>query len=135
MQKNDNIPVLTDLIEKGIEIKLSELGLDTSQDLILDANEREELGLDVSRDLKLDTDRSEEPGLDASRDLLLDADDRDEPEFDASQLTLDTAPISSDSSDNPALEQMIRQILDQHMELAVQEIKQAISQAGNTEGE
>lgn len=101
MIKNDHIPVLTDLIEKGIEIDLSELGLDSSQDLILDV------------------------------------DDREEPEIDITQLELENDSISnslSDNSlsDNPVIEKMIRQILDEHMELAVQEIKLAIQQTEKT---
>lgn len=91
MLKDDNIPVLTDLIEKGIEIKLSELGLDTNQDLILEVDEREEPQIN---DTQL--------------------------EFEAEANTL---------SNNPALEQTIRRILDEHMELALEEIKSAISQA------
>ena len=74
MQKNPKIPVLTELIDKGVEIKLSELGLD--QDLSMGNN--------------------------------------------------------SDSTalqDNPALEQEIRRILDEHMELAWQEIRELIRRA------
>ena len=74
MQDDTEIPVLIDLIEKGIEIKLSELGL--------------------------------------NHDPLLDQRD-----------PLDT------QLDNPALEQEIRRILDEHLELAWQEIKIAIQKA------
>lgn len=74
MQDDTEIPVLIDLIEKGIEIKLSELGLN-------------------------------------HRPLL----DQHDP--------LDT------QLDNPALEQEIRRILDEHLELAWQEIKIAIQMA------
>jgi hypothetical protein len=74
MQDDTEIPVLIDLIEKGIEIKLSELGLNHSP--------------------------------------LLDQRD-----------PLDT------QLDNPALEQEIRRILDEHLELAWQEIKIAIQKA------
>jgi hypothetical protein len=76
MTDNTNIPVLTDLIEKGVEIELSELGLD----------------------------QDPPTGKDAV-DIVLD--------------------------DNPALEQEIRRILDEHMELAWQEIRVAIQQAGS----
>ena len=75
MQKNPKIPVLTDLIEKGVEIKLSELGLDP------------------------------------------------DPEIDQTEV------LTSLSAD-PALEQEIRRILDEHMELAWQEIRIVIQQAG-----
>lgn len=74
MQDDTEIPVLIDLIEKGIEIKLSELGLNHGP--------------------------------------LLDQRD-----------PLDT------QLDNPALEQKIRRILDEHLELAWQEIKIAIQKA------
>ena len=75
MQKKPKIPVLTDLIEKGVEIKLSELGLDP------------------------------------------------DPEIDQTEV------LTSLSAD-PALEQEIRRILDEHMELAWQEIRIAIQQSG-----
>ena len=38
MDREENIPLLTDLIEKGVEIDISELGLDDSSDLILEAD-------------------------------------------------------------------------------------------------
>ncbi len=76
MTDDTNIPVLTDLIEKGVEIELSELGL----------NQDPPIGKDAV-------------------DIVLD--------------------------DNPALEQEIRRILDEHMELAWQEIRVAIQEAGS----
>ena len=82
MQDDANIPILTDLIEKGVEIELSELGLDP----------------DPPIDTDTDTDT-------------------------------DTATIAL--LDNPALEQEIRRILDEHMELAWQEIRIAIQEAGD----
>lgn len=75
MQKDPKIPVLTDLIDTGVEIELSELGLGPEPPIGDD-------GLATS--------------------LLV----------------------------NPALEQEIRRILDEHMELAWQEIGIAIQQAG-----
>lgn len=92
MLKNDHIPLLTDLIEKGIEIKLSELGLDTGEDLILDA------------------------------------DDHQQPQIDATELDSNEAITTDPLSENPALEQAIRRILDEHTELIWQEIKLAIQQ-------
>lgn len=87
MSDESNIPVLTDLIEKGVEIKLSDLGLDQ--------------------------------------------------EFAIGDATSDS---TSDSvvkiSMTPALGQEIRRILDQHMELAWQEINLAIQQTTtNSESE
>ena len=93
MLKNDNIPVLTDLIEKGIEIKLSELGLDAGQNLILDV------------------------------------DDREEPQINVTELEFNETATSNPFSENPALEQKIRRILDEHMQLTLQEIKIAIQQS------
>ncbi|RLA12815.1 MAG: hypothetical protein DRQ59_06710 [Gammaproteobacteria bacterium] len=75
MADDTDIPVLTELIGKGIEIKLSELGL------------------------------SHSPLLDKQKVL---------------------EPLQ----DSLALEQEIRRILDEHMELAWQEIKIAIQAAG-----
>jgi hypothetical protein len=75
MQKEPKIPVLTDLIDEGVEIELSELGLDPEQS-IGDGN------------------------------------------------------LANSLEDNPALEQEIRRILDEHMELAWQEIRIAIQRVG-----
>jgi len=82
MTDNTNIPVLTDLIEKGVEIDLSELGLD------------------------------QEPPTDLDQDPPIDKD-----------------AVASALADDPALEQEIRRILDEHMELAWHEIRLAIKQA------
>jgi hypothetical protein len=76
MADDIDIPVLSDLIEKGIEIKLSELGL--------------------------------------SHSPLLDRQETIEP-----------------MQHSPALEQEIRRILDEHLELAWREIRVAIRQASS----
>jgi len=76
MTNNDNIPVLTDLIEKGVNIELSELGLDQDPPVSKDA-------------------------------------------------------VAIALHDDPALEQEIRRILDEHMELVWQEIRLAIKEAGS----
>lgn len=87
MSDESNIPVLTDLIEKGTEIELSDLGLGQ---------------------------------VFATSDAMSDS-------------TSDTAVKISMT---PALGQEIRRILDQHMELAWQEINLAIQQATtNSESE
>lgn len=83
MSDQGNIPTLTDVIEHGIEIKMSDLGLD---------DEIENTEIDIG-----------EP------DLI----------------------IGDPFADNPALEQTIRRILDEHMELALQEIKLAIQRELN----
>jgi len=87
MSDESNIPVLTDLIEKGVEIKLSDLGLDQ--------------------------------------------------EFAIGDATSDSTSDSAVKiSMTPALGQEIRRILDQHMELAWQEINLAIQQTTtNSESE
>jgi hypothetical protein len=87
MSDQNDIPILTDLIEKGIEIKMSDLGLDESLD-----NEIEE---PFNEDSEIEIAVSEVETIDPFQD-------------------------------NPALEQTIRRILDEHMELAWHEIKLAI---------
>jgi hypothetical protein len=91
-----DIPVLTDLIESGIEIKMSDLGLDHSPqiesvDQFDDATE-----IDIFNDA-------------APIDITA-------PDFGA----------VDPSADTPELEKIIRQILDEHMEQAWQDIKLAI---------
>ena len=76
MKDDANIPVLTDLIAKGVEIELSELGLD------------------------------QDPPID---------------------IGLVADPVHG----NAALEQEIRRILDEHLELAWQEIRIVIQQASS----
>ncbi len=95
MSEQGNIPTLTDLIEKGIEIKMSDLGLDDELRLGVNDADAEDEKIDIT-----------EPDL-----------DRTEPEF-----AID--PFEN----NPALEQNLRRILDEHMELALQEIIIAIRQ-------
>jgi len=87
MSDQSDIPILTDLIEKGIEIKISDLGLDESMD-----NKASE---PFNVDSEIEVAASEAEAFD---------------------------PFA----DNPALEQTIRRILDQHTELAWQEIRLAI---------
>jgi hypothetical protein len=87
MSDQSDIPILTDLIEKGIEIKISDLGLDESMD-----NKASE---PFNGDSEIEVAASEAEAFD---------------------------PFA----DNPALEQTIRRILDEHTELAWQEIRLAI---------
>jgi hypothetical protein len=82
-----DIPLLTDLIESGIEIKISDLGLDDSSPI--------------------------EP--------VAQFDDATEIDIIASDFG-----AANQFEDNPELEKVIRQILDEHMELAWQDIKLAI---------
>jgi len=87
-----NIPTLTDLIEDGAEIKISDLGLDDVLEVRTDDPDTDDTVIDMTG-----------PDLDTADPLL----------------------------DNPALEQAIRRILDEHMELALQEIKLAIQRELN----
>ena len=87
MSEQSNIPTLTDLIDEGVEIKISDLGLDDELDIKTDNPDFDDTVIDVT-----------EPDLGAVDPFM----------------------------DNPALEQTIRRILDEHLELAWQEIKLAI---------
>lgn len=87
MSDRNDIPVLTDLIEKGAEISMSDLGLDDDLEIEADAAYIDDTGIDESSP--------------ASRSL-------------------------DPFEDNPALGYAIRAILEEHLELAWQEIKLAI---------
>ena len=92
MSDKSDIPVLTDVIEKGIEITMSDLGLDD--------------------------------------DLEIEADD----EYFGNPAVDQVTPGSGETDpfkDNPAFEYAIQSILDEHMELAWQEIKLAIQRELN----
>ena len=94
MLKNDHIPVLTDLIEKGTDIKLTEL--EHNKDLILSANGREEPHIDVTQ-------------------LYFDK-----------EIKAEAKPISHTFTNDADLEKKIQNILNDHMEQALTEIKLAI---------
>ena len=87
MSDQSDIPVLTDVIEKGMEITLSDLGLDDDLEIKADDTDIDDI-----------------------------TDDEDAPDLGAID------PFE----DNPALEYAIYRILEEHMELAWQEIKLAI---------
>ena len=87
MSDQSDIPVLTDLIEKGMEITLSDLGLDD--------------------------------------DLEIKDDDTDIDDIAVDEAAPDLGAIDP-FEDNPALEYAIYRILEEHMELAWQEIKLAV---------
>ena len=107
MSDQDDIPILDDLIERGIEITLSDLGLD--DDPPLPAADV------IAAEVKFEADDSL-----AAAPLAASA-------FSDVQNT--TTPSPADLlADNPALEQAVRRILDEHMELAWQEIRFAIQQ-------
>ncbi len=99
MSEKNDIPVLTDLIEKGVEITMSDLGLDNppiEQDMTIPVDD---LDIEIG-----------DPSL-APRDPTIGNSD----------------PVGREYlADNPALEREVRRILDEHMELAWQEIRLAI---------
>ncbi len=90
MNSDDDIPVLTDLIEEEISISLPELGLDLDQDLYIEEDDPP-----INMHIEPDTQPVEQ-----------------------------TTPAITEI--DPKLEQTIRRILDEHLELAWQEIRLAI---------
>jgi len=99
MSDQDDIPVLNDLIERGIEITLSDLGLNDESTMPVSDT--------INTELSFTADEAAPYRVDA-----------------ALTPALGTDPLAV----NPALEQAIRRILDEHMELAWQEIRLAIQQ-------
>jgi hypothetical protein len=94
MTDNNEIPLLTDLIESGPEITLSDLGLDNDPSVVVDEPTSNQFASD---------------GTSMEIDPIL--------------------PVAGSSLDiDPALEQTVRRILDEHTELAWQEIRLAIQQ-------
>jgi len=104
MSDEDEIPVLDDLIERGIEITLSDLGLDDDPPLRARDIRAAELEIDFGDAAALALDAAP-PAADAVARVTRDADSR---------------------AGYPALEREVRSILDEHMELAWQEIRLAI---------
>ncbi len=102
MSDRDNIPVLTDLIEKGLEITMSDLGLD---------DEVEFGGGGDYEDTEIEITEPEVEQADVEQAAVERAINAEADEF---------------LADHPELEQAIRRILDEHTELALQEIKLAI---------
>ena len=126
MSDKDDIPVLNDLIERGAEVTMSDLGLDDYAD---------DPPLQV-RDVI-----AAEAQAQAQESTELDFDADDAAPFTAAVYTRDTPGTSAfkpeslgspakhrPSCRQPALEQAVRRILDEHMELAWQEIRLAIQQ-------
>ena len=114
MSEEDDIPVLDDLIERGIEITLSDLGLDDEPPLsVADVLAAElEIDYDDAAPLVADSPQDEAPV--------------ENPYPAYARVT--ELPATHPLADNPALEQAVRRILDEHMELAWQEIRLAIQQ-------
>ena len=127
MNDKDDIPILNDLIERGAEVTLSDLGLDDYAD---------DPALQVSDVIAAES----EALAQESTELEFDTDDAapftaavytrtaaDVPAFIPESLAVNP-PSMEPLADNPALEQAVRRILDEHMELAWQEIRLAIQQ-------
>lgn len=99
MSEQGTIPTLTDLIEKGIEIKMSDLGLDDDLQFGL-ADEEDEF-------------------------------DTTQPDYAETADDPFASPANTEDAfaGDHALEQNIRRILDEHLELAFAEIKLAIQKS------
>jgi hypothetical protein len=111
MSDRDDIPVLDDLIESGIEITLSDLGLDDADDPTL----RVEDVMEADLEFEADEAAPYAPAPLAASPFI--------------PASLAAIPSGADAlADNPALEQAVRRILDEHMELAWQEIRLTIQQ-------
>jgi hypothetical protein len=107
MSDEDDIPVLDDLIETGIEITLSDLGLDDDPPLRVKDIKTAELEIDIGDAAPLSLDSlATEP---RAKDSFAGA-------------TRDAGSLAS----YPALEREVRRILEEHMALAWQEIRRAI---------
>ena len=117
MSEEEDIPVLDDLIEKGIEITLSDLGLDDEAELEVDAEA--ELEIDMTDAAPLAFEPGEDDPQTAARKAV---------ESYSAQLIAAASHQDDPLAANPALEQAIRRILDEHLELAWQEIRLAIRQ-------
>lgn len=94
MKQEDNIPLLTDLIEEKIDVTAPEIGLDAEYDLVIDEDE--------------------------------------EPEFSFNPEDVEPAMSSRAATRigrHAELERTVRRILDEHLELAWQEIRLAIEVA------
>lgn len=135
MQSDTDIPVLTDLIELGNEITMTDLGFDEDMQIIepppLDEDSTEpNLGFydepaaaDAANPVSHNT--AVPPVSYASTAATAGNNRAAEPANPASAQR-ETATGADIFADNPALEQRIRQILDDHMEQALLEIKQTI---------
>jgi len=114
MSEPADIPVLDDLIERGIEITLSDLGLDDDPPLRVKDVMAADLAFDAADAAPVRVAAATHAAVGVGADVA----DR-----------YGAAPASRDPlADNPALEQAVRRILDEHMELAWQEIRFAIQQ-------
>ena len=141
MSDKDDIPVLNDLIERGTEITMSDLGLDDyADDPPLQVSDV--IAAEAQDEAQAEAEAHAEAQARLHENTELEFAAVDAAPFTAAVYTRDTAgasaftpeslainPPSNDPlADNPALEQAVRRILDEHMELAWQEIRLAIQQ-------
>ena len=124
MSDQDDIPVLNDLIERGAEITMSDLGLADDPPLQVSDVIAAQAQARAQENTEL------EFAADEAAPFTAAVYTRDIPGASASALESlsDNPPHSELLADNPALEQAVRRILDEHMELAWQEIRLAIQQ-------
>jgi len=109
MNDQDDIPVLNILIESGIEITLSDLGLDDIDEPSMQVEDV----LEAEREFEAD---EITPYTTAAQTTS--------PFIPASLAAV--SPAADALIDNPELEQEVRRIFDEHLELAWQEIRLAI---------
>ena len=127
MSDQDDIPVLNDLIERGAEITMSDLGLDDYAD---DPPLKVSDVLVAEAQAQAHEDAALEFEADAAAPFTAAVYTRSTPGASAfTPESLEVTPPGIDPlANNPALEQAVRRILDEHMELAWQEIRLAIQQ-------
>ena len=94
MQQDDNIPLLTDLIEERIDVTTPDLGLGSEHNLVIDEDEEHEFSFNPE---------DVEPAMDSI--------------------------AATRTGRHAELERTVRRILDEHLELAWQEIRLAIEVA------
>ncbi len=117
MIDKDDIPLLTDLIDSSPEITLSDLGLDDDPAIAADPNLlAEEIAYDVQDAATIVSAASDASPVEYQPGAVEDASNE------GGLSERNPGEIS------PALEQTLRRILDEHMELAWQEIRLAIQQ-------
>ena len=124
MSEEEDIPVLDDLIEKGIEITLSDLGLDDEPELSVDDVLAAELEIAEDDAAPMVTGSQDTASSAANPQVAA----RQAAETYSAQLIAAAGNQADPLADNPALEQAIRRILDEHMELSWQEIRLVIHQ-------
>jgi hypothetical protein len=129
MSDKDDIPMLNDLIERGAEITMSDLGLaDHADDPPLRVSDV--ITAEAEAQARAHENTELEFAADQAAPFTAAVYTRDTPSTSASapESLPDSPPRSELLADNPALEQAVRRILDEHMELAWQEIRLAIQQ-------